>query len=268
MVFHYDLSDDHDVDTRIKKASKAFGALRDRFFSSATVPERLKGKIYAGGVLSVLLYGCESWCLSAKSLNKLTLWHNKRLREMCRVTMCQTFVHRISSRSLQQRTGVFDLLHYVASRTLLWAGHVARMPKNRLPKRLMLSWVRQPRVSGGQEVTFGRSLSRYLNHFDLPVTYAEWAVLAQDRAGWYNRVTKAPFVIGKPFLRQPRGDTRLSEEDKGKEVARRKAEIKERRALFTANAITDTSHEQPRQEPSGATHAPPKILNALTGYSV
>ena len=187
---------------------------------------------------------------------------------MCRVTMCQTFVHRISSRSLQQRTGVFDLLHYVASRTLLWAGHVARMPKNRLPKRLMLSWVRQPRVSGGQEVTFGRSLSRYLNHFDLPVTYAEWAVLAQDRAGWYKRVTTAPFVIGKPFLRQPRGDTRLSAEDKGKEVARRKAEIKERRALFTANAITGTSHEQPRQEPSGAAHSPLKIRNALTGYSV
>ena len=50
---------------------------------------------------------------------------------MCRVTMLQTHVYRITSESLQKRTGVFSLEHYLASRTLLWAGHVARMHKNR-----------------------------------------------------------------------------------------------------------------------------------------
>ena len=69
---------------------------------------------------------------------------------MCRVTMRQTYIHRISSRSLQQRTCVFELEHYLASRTLLWVGLIARMPKSRLPKRLVLSWVRAPRVAGGQ----------------------------------------------------------------------------------------------------------------------
>jgi hypothetical protein len=100
-LLHCDLSDDHDVDARIKKAFKAFGALRNCFFSSSLVPERMKGQVYAGGVLAVLLYGCESWCLTAASLSKLCLWHNKRIREMCRVTMCQTMVHRITSKSLQ-----------------------------------------------------------------------------------------------------------------------------------------------------------------------
>ena len=41
------------------------------------------------------------------------------MREMCRVTMRQTFVHRITSESLQKLTGVFSLEHYLASRTLL-----------------------------------------------------------------------------------------------------------------------------------------------------
>ncbi len=50
---------------------------------------------------------------------------------MCRVTMLQTHVNRITSESLQKRTGVFSLEHYLASRTLLWAGRVARMHKNR-----------------------------------------------------------------------------------------------------------------------------------------
>ena len=154
---------------------------------------------------------------------------------MCRVTMCQSFVHRTTSGSLQKRTGVFSLEHYLASRTLLWAGHVARMPKNRLPKRLMLSWIREPRVAGGQEMTYGRSLQRHLDHFDLPAKFTEWAHLAQDRAGWHKLVTTPPFAIGKPFVRQPRGDTRVTPEDKRRAVAQRAAEIAERRAVFDAN---------------------------------
>ena len=182
-------------------------------------------------VLAVLLYGCESCCLTEESVRRLSNWHNKRVREMCRVTMCQTFVHRITSESLQKRTGVFSLEHYLASRTLLRAGHVARMPKNRLPKRLMLSWIREPRVAGGQEMTYGRSLQR----FGLPTVFTEWAHLARDRAGWHKRVTTPPFAIGRPFVRQTRGDTRVTTEDKHRAVAQRAAEIAERRAVFDAN---------------------------------
>jgi len=76
--------------------------------------------------------------------------------------VCQALVHRITFESLQQRTGVFSLEHYLANRTLLWAGHMARMSKNRLPKRLMLSWIREPRVAGGHEMTYSRSFQRHL----------------------------------------------------------------------------------------------------------
>ena len=125
-------------------------------------------------LLAVLLYGCESWCLTAKSVRLLSNWHNKQIREMCRVAMCQTLVHRITSECLQKRTGFFSLEHYLASRTLLWAGDVARMPKNRLPKRLVFSCIRERNVSGSQEITYGRSLQRHLNHFDLPAVLTEW----------------------------------------------------------------------------------------------
>jgi hypothetical protein len=235
-LLHNDLTDHHDVEARIKKASKAFGALRDRIFSSQDVPERLKGKVYKGGVLAVLLYGCESWCLTQESIQRLSLWHNKRVREMCRVTMCQTFVHRITSASLQKRTGVFELQYYVASRTLQWAGHVARMPKDRLPKRLMLSWVQSPRLPYGQEMNYGRSLERHLKYFNLPLSFTAWAPIAQDRAEWRKLVTKPPFEIGKPCVRQPRCDTRVTPEEKRLYFERKTAEIAERRAIFDATA--------------------------------
>ena len=80
------------------------------------------------------------------------------------------------------------------------------------------------------KMTYGRSLQRHLHHFGLPTVFTEWAHLAQDRARWHKLVTTPPFAIGKPFVRQPQGDTRVTPEDK-----RRAAEIAERRAVFDAN---------------------------------
>ena len=116
------------------------------------------------------------------------------------------------------------------------------MPKSRLPKRLMLSWVQEPRIAGGQEMTFGRSLERHLQYVGLTnadgtaLAFTEWAHLAQDRVGWYKLVTKPPFALGKPFVRQPRGDTRLSMKDKQRLMEQRDADIVERRA-----ALNDTA---------------------------
>ena len=48
-------------------------------------------------------------------------------------------------------------------------------------------------------------------------------------------MTTPPFAIGRPFVRQPRGDTRVIPEDKRQAVAQRAAEIAERRAVLDAN---------------------------------
>jgi len=44
-LLHSDLAGYHDVGARLKTATMAFGALRDRVFSSRGVPERPKGKL-------------------------------------------------------------------------------------------------------------------------------------------------------------------------------------------------------------------------------
>ena len=67
---------------------------------------------------------------------------------------------------------------------------------------------------------YGRSLERHLKYFGLvddggkATSFSEWATLAQDRAGWLKLVTKVPFDIGKPQLRPPRCDTRVTSEEK------------------------------------------------------
>ena len=51
---------------------------------------RLNGKVFKGGALAVLLYGCDSSCFTAASTTRLRNWNNKRIRKMCRVTVIQT----------------------------------------------------------------------------------------------------------------------------------------------------------------------------------
>jgi len=41
----------------------------------------------------------------------------------------------------------------------------------------------------GKEMSYGRSLGRWLMLFGLPLRYAEWAKLAQDRGEWARLIT-------------------------------------------------------------------------------
>ncbi len=49
-------------------------------------------------------------------------------------------------------------------------------------------------------------------------------------------LTEPPFKLGKPFVRQPRGDTRATPEDKQRLAEQRAAEIAKRRANFNATS--------------------------------
>ncbi len=95
----------------------------------------------------------------------------------------------------------------------------------------MLSWIPEPRVAGGQEMTYGRSLQRHLAHFNLQAAFTEWASLAQDRAGWRKLVTPPPFKLVSPSCDnqeahpgEPGGQQRLAKE-RAAEIARRRADF-------------------------------------------
>ena len=76
------------------------------------------------------------------------------------------------------------------------------------------------------------------------ITFSDWATLAQDHTGWLKLVTKAPFDIGKPQLRPPRCDARVTLEEMRRFLALRRAQEAEhqRRALF--NVETDAELTQ------------------------
>ncbi len=77
----FDLSDCSDVTHRTNKASGAFGTLcKEEHFGTKYVTYEAKRKAFTGIILSVLLFGCESWCLTADLVGTLANWHRARLR--------------------------------------------------------------------------------------------------------------------------------------------------------------------------------------------
>ena len=185
-----DCKDDLDVTHRIRKASNAFGSLRKSLFSNKSITYQAKGSAYRSLILPILLHGAETWSLTEKLFNLLRNFHHMCVRAMCRVNRTQVYIHRITTVSLLQRLSLEKIDHYVTKRQLSWLGHVARMPFDRLPRKLLSSWVYHRRPKGSPEFTYGRGIYKALRKVNVGVN--EWYDMALNRNVWngvLNNVT-------------------------------------------------------------------------------
>ena len=134
--------------------------------------------------LSILLYGCEVWCLRSDLLSRLRGFHHRCVRTMCRVTIAHTIRHHISTDSLLKRLGIEPFDTYYHRRLLRWAGHVSRMPLTRAPRKLLTGWVEHSRPIGCPQMTWGRALKKVLKSVKLPTDFVQWRTAAADRDQW------------------------------------------------------------------------------------
>ena len=171
------------VEARVLAGSRAFGALRSCVFASPSMSRVAKKAVYESVVMSVALYGSESWSLREPWLQQLRVMQAFHLRVMSRTTRTHTWRHHISTQELGRELGIDSIDTLVARRQLRWLGHVSRMDwQQRLPRRMLSSWVPCPRPVGAPAMTYGRSIGRALDHFH--IAEARWHELAADRGVW------------------------------------------------------------------------------------
>ena len=185
-MFTRDCGDTADVTRRITKASNAFGAIRTEVFSNRNVSFAAKKQVHEALILSILLYGAESWSLTEDLFNKLRVFHSRCIRAMCRVNRTHTWKHHISNEDLRTRTGLKEIDTYITKRQLRWAGHVARMDMDRLPRKMISSWARNKRPQGCPKFTYGRGLVKALKKANIDIT--TWSDQAKDWILWRNLV--------------------------------------------------------------------------------
>ena len=176
-----------DVESRIAAASGAFRKLEPIFLNRRVKP-RAKRAAYVAVVLPILIYGSEAWNLTEAMYAKLRRFHHYCTRRMCLLSRRHCRFHHISARYIQRRLGILDIDAYITRRHLRWAGHVARMSEDRLPRRFLSCWVRNPRPIGCPHFTYARGLFKSLKKVD--IARDAWYDLAQEREPWRKLIAK------------------------------------------------------------------------------
>ena len=88
-----------------------------------------KIRIYKSNVVSVLLYGSESWKTTNNIKHKLEVFQNRCLRRILGIYWPET----ISNKDLRKRTGMRSVECEVRARCWNWIGHLCRMERTAIP---------------------------------------------------------------------------------------------------------------------------------------
>ena len=123
-----------DISARINKARNSYCSLRN-IWKSNTYSLKTKLLLFNSNVISVLLYGCQSWRVSKDDMNKLDVFQTKCLRRTCNIF----WPNNISNEDLYRRTNSLPISTQIQKHRLRWLGHVLRMPQDSIPK-VALRW--------------------------------------------------------------------------------------------------------------------------------
>jgi hypothetical protein len=96
---------------------------------NCVVSKNIKIEIYKNIIFPVVLYGCETWSLTLREKHRLRVFENRVLRRIFgpkrdKVTGDWTELHNEALHSFYSSSSIIRM---IKSRTMRWAGHVARI---------------------------------------------------------------------------------------------------------------------------------------------
>ena len=103
--------------------------------------------------------------------------------------MQHTIRRHIRTSDVLEQAGIRSFSYYYNTRLLRWAGHIARMDMDRLPRKLLTGWVDNKRAQGHPFQTWGHTLKKALVIAGIPTEFETWALtLAKDKNLWLNKL--------------------------------------------------------------------------------
>jgi hypothetical protein len=173
---------DYDIQDRIAKAQNCFKNL-NKIWRSSNITLRVKINFYKPLVKSVLLYGSETWKLTAKQTKQLEVFQNKCLRIIMKIFWPNT----ISNEILLRKANLTSIGDEIKMRRWRFIGHVLRMNDNEIPN-VALTWAPEgSRRRGRPRLTWRRMMEKERN----AAGWASWPEArsaALDRRGWKSRL--------------------------------------------------------------------------------
>jgi hypothetical protein len=132
----------------------------------------------------VVLYGCETWSLTVREEHKLRVFENRLLRRIFgpkrnRVTEGWRKLHNEELHNLYSSPSI---IRTIKSRSMRWAGHVARMGGKRNVYTLLVGKPERKRPLGRPRRRWIDTIKMDL--LEVGVNVVDWIGLAQDRYRW------------------------------------------------------------------------------------
>jgi hypothetical protein len=156
-------SDEDEVEDRVAKTQGVFishsGIWRDK-----NIPLDLKIRLFKVRILSILLYGCESWKVTKKILRNI------------RGFIARCFARMVNEPYVEMSIVMYfiNVMNIIEKRRWKWLGHVIRMDRRRNPYKCLSLLDYSP--------------GSLLAHLPLNIRSLDSRSLAaEDRAGWMNK---------------------------------------------------------------------------------
>jgi hypothetical protein len=176
-----------EIERRIGMGWCKYNELKKALWKQRGVSLETKLQIYRATVLSTVLYGAEAWTCTAAHYQKINSFHTKTLRLIVDKRWDQ-----ITNAKLYKLTNSSPLSGTNSKYRLRWAGHVRRMPSERIPKRVLFGeLVDGKRARGRQPVEYWDCLEDDLARANVKSSgkRGHWCEASKNRTEWLKTIS-------------------------------------------------------------------------------
>ncbi|CAH1251418.1 Hypp9062 [Branchiostoma lanceolatum] len=168
-----------EVTSRAAQTSAAMARLRP-IWRDRNISLKSKVRLLRALVISIFLYACESWTLTAELQRRILAVEMRCYRILLNLTYRDHITNTEVRNTIRQAMGtdhLEDLLSIVIKRKLRWYGHVTR--SKGLSKVILQGTVKGKRRRGRQRKKWDDNIKEWTG-----MTLAETQALAHDRVRW------------------------------------------------------------------------------------
>jgi hypothetical protein len=191
-----------ETDFKVRRG-QAWGAFNKMkcIWNSKNVPIKLKANIFRASVLSILLYGSESWVINDQLANSINSFATTAYRSM--LPRHKEKNKKTSNKDIYKITGQLPLIQVVQERQLRFIGHCLRRDESEPINQYALYTPKQKhghRRPGRPKKSYAQYIADLI-HKEAPPTVDEIRRMAADRDIW--RKIAESVVVCKPSRSAP-----------------------------------------------------------------
>lgn len=151
--------------------------LRNIWFSNE-ISKKTKLRIFSTNIISVVLYGSETWALTKKQATQIQTFVNKCLRRIMNIY----WPNQISNKELWQITKQEPIETSIKRKKWKWIGHTLRKPPTDITRQALDYTIRGKRKQGRPTLTWRRNVNTEIRRQNK--TWGQVKELANNKERW------------------------------------------------------------------------------------